>query len=77
MINLAPGTDLRSAVNKDQLDMAIQEISIPDGKRYLEYQYIIANFKPSLWLSSFYNNGLIIKKFLQSNRYYSNRKFSK
>ena len=60
-INLAPGTDPRSAVNKDQLDMAIQEVIIPDGKRYLEYQYIIANFKPSLWLSSFYNNDLIIK----------------
>ena len=61
IINLAPGTDSRSAVNKDQLDIAIQEIFIPGGKRYLEYQNIISNFKPSLWLSSYYNNGLIIK----------------
>ena len=37
-----------SAVNKYQLDMAIQESIIPGGKRYLEYQYIIVNFKPSL-----------------------------
>ena len=59
--NLAPGTDPRSAVNKDQLDMAIQEVILPGGKRYLEYQYIIGNFKHSLWLSSYYNNGLIIK----------------
>ena len=29
--------------------------------RYLEYQHVIANFKPSLWLSSFYINGLIVK----------------
>ena len=64
IINLSAGTDPRSAVNKYQLDMAIQEYIIPGGKRYLEYLYllhIIGNFKPSLWLSSFYNNGLIIK----------------
>ena len=61
IINLAPGTDPRSAVNKNQLGMTIQEIIIPGGKRYLEYQNIIANFKSSLWLSSYYNDGLIIK----------------
>ena len=42
IINLAPGTDPRSAVNKDQLDMAIKEIFISGGKRYLEYQNIIS-----------------------------------
>ena len=61
IINLATGTDPRSAENKDQLDMAIQEVCLPGGKRYLEYQYIICNFRPSLWLTSYYNNGLIIK----------------
>ena len=45
IINLAPVTDSRSAVNKDQLDMDIQEIFVPGGKRYLEYQYIIDIFK--------------------------------
>ena len=48
IMNLAPGTDPRSAVNKDQLGMAIQKFFIPGGKRYLEYQYVISNFKPSL-----------------------------
>ena len=40
IINLAPGTDPRSAVNKDQLDLAIQEVITPVGKRHSEYQYI-------------------------------------
>ena len=53
IINLSAGTDARSSENKDQLDMAILEVFVPGGKRYLEYQYIIGNFKPSLWLSSF------------------------
>ena len=61
IINLSPGTDPRSAVTKDQLDMAIQETLIPGGKRYLEYSYIISNFKPGFWISSHFNNGLIIK----------------
>ena len=61
IINLSPGTDPKSAVTKDQLDMAIQETLIPGGKRYLEYSYIISNFKPGFWISSHFNNGLIIK----------------
>ena len=61
IINLSPGTDPRSAVTKDQLDMAIQETLIPGGKRYLEYSYIISNFKPGFWISSYFNNGLVIK----------------
>ena len=61
LIRLSAGTDPRSVENKYQLDMAIQDSIIPGGKRYLEYQYIIGNFKPSVWLSSFYDNGLIIK----------------
>ena len=36
IINLEPGTNPRSAVNKDQLDMAIQEVIIPGQKRYSE-----------------------------------------
>ena len=44
---LTPGTDPRSAINKDKLNMAIQEVIIPGGIRYLKYQYIIGNFKPS------------------------------
>ena len=63
IINLSPGTDPKSAVTKDQLDMAIQETLIPGGKRYLEYSYIISNFKPGFWISSHFNNGLIIKSF--------------
>ena len=61
IINLSPGTDPKSAVTKDQLDMAIQETIIPGGKRYLEYSYIISNFKPGFWISSHFNNGLVIK----------------
>ena len=61
IINLSPGTYPRSAVTKDQLDMAIQETLIPGGKRYLEYSYIISNFKPGFWISSHFNNGLVIK----------------
>ena len=61
IINLSPGTDSRSVVTKDQLDMAIQETLIPGGKRYLEYSYIISNFKHGFWISSHFNNGLAIK----------------
>ena len=61
IINLAPGTDPRLAVNKDQLDMAIQEVFYTRWKINLEYKYIIGNYKPSLWFSSFHNNGFIIK----------------
>ena len=32
IINLAPGTDPRSAVNKSQSDMAIQEVIKPGRK---------------------------------------------
>ena len=44
--------------------MAIQEVIIPTGKRYLEYRYIITNLKPNLFISSYYNDGLIFKKIL-------------
>ena len=52
IINQARGTDPRSALNNDQLDMAIQKVIISNGKRYLEYQYIIVNFKYNLYTSS-------------------------
>ena len=32
LMNFAPRTDPRSAVNKDQLDLAIQEVIISGGK---------------------------------------------
>ena len=41
IINLVSETDPRSSVNKDQLNMAIQEVILPRGKRYLEYTYIL------------------------------------